>query len=35
MEEGTFEKVESSEERMYGPKGIIVCGCKKIWISKA
>jgi hypothetical protein len=26
MEEGAFEKVEQSEERMYGPKGIIVCG---------
>ena len=26
MEEGTFEKVGQSEERMYGPKGIIVCG---------
>jgi hypothetical protein len=26
MEEGTFEKVGQSEERMYGPKGILVCG---------
>jgi hypothetical protein len=26
MEEGTFEKVGRSEERMYGPKGIVVCG---------
>ncbi|MBN2033442.1 MAG: DUF3783 domain-containing protein [Deltaproteobacteria bacterium] len=26
MEEGTFEKVGQSEKRMYGPKGIIVCG---------
>jgi hypothetical protein len=26
MEDGTFEKVGQSEERMYGPKGILVCG---------
>jgi hypothetical protein len=26
MEDGAFEKVEHSEKRMYGPKGIIVCG---------
>jgi hypothetical protein len=26
MEEGTFEKVKQSEERMYWPKGMIVCG---------
>lgn len=26
MEEETFEKIEQSEERMYGPKGIVVCG---------
>lgn len=26
MEEGTFEKIGQSEERMYGPKGMIVCG---------
>ena len=26
MEEATFEKIEQSEERMYGPKGIVVCG---------
>jgi hypothetical protein len=24
--EGTFQKVEKSSERMYGPKGIVVCG---------
>jgi hypothetical protein len=26
MTNGTFEKIGKSEERMYGPKGIIVCG---------
>jgi len=26
MEDGTFEKVGQSDERMYGPKGILVCG---------
>lgn len=26
MEDGTFEKVGRSEQRMYGPKGILVCG---------
>jgi len=26
MTNGTFEKVGTSDERMYGPKGIIVCG---------
>jgi len=26
MEDGTFEKVGQSEERMYGPKGVLVCG---------
>jgi hypothetical protein len=26
MEDGTFEKIGQSEERMYGPKGILVCG---------
>ena len=26
MEEGTFRKMEVSEKRMYGPKGILICG---------
>ena len=26
MSEGKFEKIEGSDERMYGPKGILVCG---------
>jgi hypothetical protein len=26
MEDGTFEKVGHTEERMYGEKGILVCG---------
>ena len=26
MSNGTFEKIGKSEERMYGPKGILVCG---------
>jgi hypothetical protein len=26
MTNGTFEKIGKSEERMYGPSGIIVCG---------
>ena len=26
MNEGTFHKMASSEERMYGPKGLVVCG---------
>jgi hypothetical protein len=26
MTDGTFEKLGKSEERMYGPKGILVCG---------
>jgi hypothetical protein len=26
MTNGTFEKIGKSEERMYGPKGVIVCG---------
>jgi len=26
MEEGTFQKMEVSEKRMYGPKGILICG---------
>jgi hypothetical protein len=26
MTNGTFEKIGKSEERLYGPKGIIVCG---------
>jgi hypothetical protein len=26
MTNGTFEKIGKSEERMYGPKGILVCG---------
>jgi len=26
MEEGTFERVEHTEKRMYGPKGVLVCG---------
>jgi len=26
MSNGTFEKMGTSDERMYGPKGIIVCG---------
>lgn len=25
-EEGTFKKVEKTSERMYGPKGLLVCG---------
>jgi len=25
-QEGTFEKVESSDKKMYGPKGLLVCG---------
>jgi Domain of unknown function (DUF3783) len=26
MTEGKFEKIQESDERMYGPKGILVCG---------
>ena len=26
MSEGKFEKIQDSDERMYGPKGILVCG---------
>jgi hypothetical protein len=26
MSEGKFEKIQESDERMYGPKGILVCG---------
>jgi len=26
MSEGNFEKIQESDERMYGPKGILVCG---------
>jgi hypothetical protein len=26
MNEGKFEKIQESDERMYGPKGILVCG---------
>ena len=26
MNEGTFTKVDATDERMYGPRGIIVCG---------
>jgi len=26
MSEGKFEKIQDSDEKMYGPKGIIVCG---------
>jgi len=26
MSEGTFEKIQDSDEKMYGPKGILVCG---------
>jgi hypothetical protein len=26
MNEGNFEKIQNSDERMYGPKGILVCG---------
>jgi hypothetical protein len=26
MREGKFEKIHPSDERMYGPKGILVCG---------
>jgi hypothetical protein len=26
MSEGTFQKLENTEERMYGPKGILFCG---------
>jgi len=26
MEDGTFEKVGHTERRMYGPKGVLVCG---------
>lgn len=26
MSEGTFQKIVDSDERMYGPKGILVCG---------
>jgi hypothetical protein len=26
MSEGNFEKIQDSDERMYGPKGILVCG---------
>jgi hypothetical protein len=26
MSEGKFEKIQPSDERMYGPKGILVCG---------
>ncbi len=25
-QEGTFEKVENSSKKMYGPKGLLVCG---------
>jgi len=26
MTQGKFEKIQDSDERMYGPKGILVCG---------
>jgi len=26
MSEGEFQKIQASDERMYGPKGIVVCG---------
>ena len=26
MNEGTFQKMASSEKRMYGPKGLLICG---------
>ena len=26
MSEGMFEKIQDSDERMYGPKAILVCG---------
>jgi hypothetical protein len=26
MNKGNFERIEDSDERMYGPKGILVCG---------
>jgi hypothetical protein len=26
MNEGTFHKMASSEKRMYGPKGLVICG---------
>ena len=26
MSEGKFEKIQESDDRMYGPKGILVCG---------
>jgi len=26
MSEGKFDKIQESDERMYGPKGILVCG---------
>ncbi|MCX5877640.1 MAG: hypothetical protein NTY44_00815 [Deltaproteobacteria bacterium] len=26
MSEEKFEKIQDSDERMYGPKGILVCG---------
>ncbi len=26
MSRGTFNKVDASDERMYGPRGIVVCG---------
>lgn len=26
MSEGKFEKIQESDERMYGPKGVLVCG---------
>jgi hypothetical protein len=26
MSEGKFEKIQDSDDRMYGPKGILVCG---------
>lgn len=26
MSEGTFGRVDPSEERMYGPRGVVVCG---------
>ena len=26
MTEGEFQKIEASDERMYGPKGVLVCG---------
>ena len=26
MSEGNFEKIQESDEQMYGPKAILVCG---------